>query len=282
LKNIVMHDSHELIYTVDMQWLKYQKQLDKCRHNSNETTIHKLRISIRRLLSLIELLQALLPDQDLRKTKKLLKAQFNAFNELRDTQVMQQEVSATVFSLPELTPFLHQLHINTQKLLMETPATVKSLDSEELQQNIKSALKKLKKTYNNNELKPTVLQAIDTCYQTALERYQIIDPNQPETLHRLRISLKKVRYMLACIESLLLELPTDHLKHIQAYLTHLGEIQNNCVLLKNLDSFFNNSAPPSVLSHYQQRQKELIDTYLFQSDVIRLFWRPTTNQAFPW
>ena len=280
--NTVMHDNQWLFDTVDMQWLKYRKQLGKCRQNSDEKSIHKLRISIRRLLSLIELLQALTADQYLRKLKKSLKTQLNAFNDLRDTQVMLQTVSAEVFSLPELTPFLHQLHLNTQKLLMDTPAMIKTLDSEKLQQNFKPALQKLKKTYSDSDLKPAVLHAIDSHYQTTLARYQCIDPSQPATLHHLRVSLKKFRYMLSCIAEMLPELPTDHLKHIQTYLTHLGEIQNTCVLLNNLQCFFNSSIPPTVLSHYHQHQKELIQTYLTQSADIGLFWRPTTSQPFPW
>ncbi len=280
--NTAMHGNQCLFDTVDMQWLKYRKQLHNCRHNSDEKSIHKLRISIRRLLSLIELLQALTADQALRKLKKSLKAQLNAFNELRDTQVMLQTVSAAVFSMPELTPFLHQLHLNTQKLLMDTPATIQTLDSEKLQKNLKPALQKLKKTYSDSDVKPDVLHAMDSCYQTALARYQSLDPNQPATLHHLRVSLKKFRYMLSCVADILPELPTDHLKHLQTYLTHLGEIQNTCVLLNNLTSFFNSSIPPTVLSHYRQHQSELVQTYLAQSADIELFWRSTTSQAFPW
>lgn len=280
--NTVKHDNPWIFDTVDMQWLKYRKQLGKCRQYSDEKSIHKLRISIRRLLSVIELLQALTADQDLRKLKKSLKAQLNAFNDLRDTQVMLQTVSAEVFSLPELTPFLHQLHLNTQKLLMDTPAMIKSLDSEKLQQNFKPALQKLKKTYSDSDMKPAVLHAIDSCYQSALARFQSIDPSQPATLHHLRVSVKKFRYMLSCVAEMLPELPTDHLKHIQAYLTHLGEIQNTCVLLNNLQRFFNSSIPPAVKHHYQQHQNELVQTYILQSTDIGLFWRPTTSQPFPW
>ena len=275
-----MHDNQNLFDAVDLQWLKYRNQLHRCRHNCDEKNIHKLRISIRRLLSLIELLQALAADQNFRILKNSLKTQLNTFNTLRDSQVMLETVSTDVFLLPELTPFLHQLHLTTQKLLIETPATIKSFDRDKLQQYLKAALQQLEKNCSDCDIKTAILHAIDSQYQNALERYKSIDPDQPATLHRLRVSLKKFRYMLSCVSNLLVELPSTHLEHLQAYLTCLGEIQNSCVLLHNLQSFFHGSIPSSTLTHYQQHQKKLLDTYLANSEQIRSFWPLKPNELW--
>lgn len=279
---MTLHDSQWFSNSVDMQWLKYRKHLNKCRHDSSETAVHKFRISARRLLSLIELLQALPPKQDLHKLRKSLRSQLNAFNELRDTQVMLQEVSFMLNTLPALTPFLHHLHINAQNLLIQTPQISKTLDCQKLRQPLKIALHNLEKTTGKADLRQPILSVIDTAFKTAMERFQAIDANQPATLHRLRISIKKLRYMLLSVQALLPTLPNDHLKQIQNYLTSLGEIQNSCVLRANLESFFPNSPPLDIQTHFQQRHNDLIQIYMAKRAKILQFWRADSDIPFPW
>ncbi len=277
-----MRDGRLLLNALNKQWLKYRKNLHKCRRDGGEAAIHKLRTSTRRFLSLIELLLALTPDQDLQKLRKALKTQLKAFNALRDTQVMLLEISSNLNTLPELLPFLHQLHIDAQQLLMRTPGIIKDLDNRKLRQRLKTALHNLEPTFATDNLKQTILAAIDTAYQSAMERYRAVDPSQPDSLHRLRITLKKIRYMLISATELLPALPSGHLDQMQNYLTRLGDIQNACVLQSHLTSFYGDQPPASIQHHYQQRHNDLIQAYLAKRGEIMQFWRQNADRNFPW
>ena len=277
-----MHDGKLLLNTVDSQWQKYRKRLTDCQYEAGEEAVHKLRTNTRRLLSLIELLQALAPQPPLRKLRKGLKAQLDGFDELRDTQVMLLEISGTLDQLPELAPFRQHLRLIERHLLAQAPALIENLHGKTLHHLLQKAHKKLVSEFGKAELKSQILSIIDSTYQTAMERYQAIDAAQPTTIHRARIAVKKLRYMLESAQTLLPPLPKDHLERLQNYLTSMGEIQNSCVLQNNLMRFFAEQPPASVQAYYQKRDQAMLDAYMSRRAEIVEFWRPEPNQPFPW
>lgn len=277
-----MHDGKRLLASFDALWQKHAKRTNRCQQTASEDAVHKLRISCRRLLALIQLLQALAPQPALRKLRKHLKAQLNSFNELRDTQVMLLKVSDSLDALPELAAYHRYLQLTEQRLLVQTPAILQNLNGAELQPLMDQAWQELRETFGKTALKPHIVAAIDSSYRAALDRYRLINPADPATLHQLRISVKKLRYMLAASQELLPELPDKHLDSIQAYLTRLGEIQNSCVLLESLNRFFGHQPPADVQAYFQQCHQALLDDYINHSSEILQFWRPAAYAPFPW
>lgn len=277
-----MQDGQLLLTAFDKLWKKYCKRLQHCQQAASEDAVHKFRICCRRLLAIIELLQAIAPQKTLGKLRKNLKSQLDQFDELRDTQVMLLEVSSNSDKLPELATFQRYLQLNEQRLLAKAPSSFLDLNSKTLHKLQQQALKTLAKEFGKTDLKPLILATIDNTYSIALERYRAIDPKQTDTLHRHRIAVKKLRYMLASAQVLLPDLPEDHLKRLQTYLTYLGEIQNSCVLLSNLNRFFAHQPPDMLQKHYQQRHQAILNDYMTQRSEILQFWRQQKNDPFPW
>lgn len=277
-----MRDGKRLLASFESLWQKHTKRLSRCQQTASEDAVHKLRISCRRLLALIQLLQALAPQPALRKLRKHLKAQLNSFDELRDTQVMLLKVADSLDTLPDLAAYHRYLQLNEQRLLAQTPAILQSLNGAELQPLMDKAWQEMREAFGKNALTPRILAAIDTSYLTSLARYRSIDPANPATLHHLRISVKKLRYMLAASQELIPDLPADHLERIQIYLTRLGEIQNSCVLLDSLNRFFGHQPPSAVDRYFQQSHQALLDDYMRHGNEILQFWRPAAYAAFPW
>jgi CHAD domain-containing protein len=277
-----MQDGQLLLTAFDKLWKKYCNRLQHWQQEASEDAVHKFRICCRRLLAIIELLQAIAPQKALGKLRKNLKSQLDKLDELRDTQVMLLEVSSDSDKLPELAIFQRYLRLNEQRLLAKVPSNFQDLNSKTLHKLQHQALKTLAKEFGNTNLKPLILATIDNTYNIALERYRAIDPNRTDTLHRHRIAVKKLRYMLASAQVLLPELPEDHFKHLQTYLTYLGEIQNSCVLLTSLNRFFAHQLPDSLQKHYQQRHQAMLNNYMTQRSEILQFWRQHKNDPFPW
>lgn len=277
-----MHDGKRLLTSLDKLWQKYNRRLVQCQQTADEAAVHKLRIGCRRLLALIQLLQALAPQPALQKLRKRLKTQLDNFDELRDTQVMMLEVADNLDSLPGLATYYRYLQLNEQRLLARIPSLLRQLDTAGLQQLMENARQQFQDALGKKPLKPPILSAIDTCYRTALERYRQIDPARPETLHSLRIAVKKLRYMLAAAHELLPELPGTQLDEMQVYLTRLGEIQNSRVLLDNQNRFFGHLPPPAIQTFYTRRHQALLDDYMSHGNEILQFWRPEADAAFPW
>ncbi len=277
-----MHDGKRLIHAFDGLCDKYRKRVKSCRHAAEEETVHKLRISTRRLLASIELFQKLTPKQELRKLRKELKARLDAFDELRDTQVMLQEISPARAELEELSPFLHHLEVAEQRLSAQTPAIIHNMDSAKLETLFKKTFNRLVKDLSKADLTPQIIASIDENYSGAMERYEMIDVTQPATIHRTRIAVKKLRYMLEAAQILLPPLPENHLKEIHSYLTSMGEIQDSSVLLLHLKTFYSDRIPFAIQKHYQRRHSEIINAYMMRREKIKQFWRSDAKQPFPW
>ncbi|MCQ8102719.1 CHAD domain-containing protein [Methylomonas sp. SURF-2] len=277
-----MHDGKRLLTSLAKLWQKYERRLSQCRRTADEDAVHKLRISCRRLLALIQLLQALAPHSHLQKLRKRLKSQLDDFDELRDTQVMLLEVTDRLDSLPELAACHRHLQLNEQRLLTQLPSLLRQRDSEDLQPLVEKARKQLRSAFGDKPLTPLVLAAVDNCYREALERHRQTDPGDPATLHSLRIALKKLRYMLASARELLPDLPDSQFDRMQVHLTRLGEIQNSRVLSDNLNRFFGHLPPPAVQTHYQHRHQALLDDYMQHAGEILRFWRAKPDLPFPW
>lgn len=277
-----MQDGKLLLTAFDKLWKKYCKRLQHCQKEASEDAVHEFRICCRRLLAIIELLQALAPQKTLDRLRKNLKSQLDEFDELRDTQVMLLEVSANSDKFTELASFQRYLQLNEQRLLAKAPGTLLSLDSKKLHKLQEKAVTTLTIEFGKTDLKPQILDIIDHSYSIAMARYHAITPNQETTFHRHRIAVKKLRYMLASAQVLLPHLPADLLKRLQTYLTFLGEIQNSSVLLDSLNRFFAHHPPAALRTYYQQRHQAILTNYMTQRSEILQFWRQQANHPFPW
>lgn len=262
----------QLIDALDRVWRKYRKSLKNCRRLNNSENIHALRVSTRRLCALLECLNALSPQPALAKLRKSLKSQLDQFDELRDIQVMMFETAKDMPILPELEPFLAYMHQREQTLVLSSQAAVTGFYQLKLRRKIKKAGKHFLQQSRDKDLTAALSAAIEQFYERVILRYQALDCHNLASFHHLRIALKKLRYILLSVNGIAFKLPESYLKQLQAYLTHLGNIQNSAVLLNNLEAFFQHNPPLAITSHYQQSQQALVDAVDSMSDVVLVHW----------
>jgi hypothetical protein len=63
-------------------------------------------------------------------------------------------------------------------------------------ENLSTRIKKLNQTiigFKQTDLDEGLFSAVDEAYIIVIQRYALVDPNQPATIHRLRIAFKKFR-----------------------------------------------------------------------------------------
>ncbi|MGZ4957706.1 MAG: CHAD domain-containing protein [Methylomonas sp.] len=279
---MTQHGGKFLSDALASHWQKYRKRLKTCRKDVSEDNVHELRISTRRLLALVELIRTLLPHASLKGTRKILKHLLDSFDELRDTQVMLLEIAGSLPNLPELSPFMGYLQEREQQLLQQTGPHIAGLEQGKLRRKIQKAGRRFKSRTAKTDLHASVLGAIDGVYALTLERYRAVDAADLTSIHHLRISLKKLRYMLISVQSLIPGLPDSHLKRLQNYLTRMGDIQNSSVLLRTLEAFFGGAVPANIRMHYQKQQQDLIDGFMAHREEIFEFWRSSPDRALPW
>ncbi|WP_020482955.1 CHAD domain-containing protein [Methylomonas sp. MK1] len=261
-----------LLDALERHWRQYRKRLKACRQSANEDNVHELRVSTRRLLALIELLQALAPQNTLLRIRKSLKKQLDGFDQLRDTQVMLFESAKSLPILPELEPFLAHMHRCEQRLLLENQSFIASLYQPKLRRKLKKAGKYFKTQTADIDLELAVSSAVHDIYGVVTNRYQKLDPANPASIHHLRIAVKKLRYTLLATQSVDSEIAKTELNRLKNYLTCMGNIQNSVVLLNTMEAFFKHKIPVTIKQHYSQQQQELVNTFINQRESIIEFW----------
>ncbi|MGD0958470.1 MAG: CHAD domain-containing protein [Methylomonas sp.] len=261
---------------------KYSKRLKSCRRDVSEESVHRLRTGSRRLLALIELFRELAPQNRLDKLRRHIKMQLDGLDELRDTQVMLQEIGKAAETLPELIPFQRRLLQRERRLLAEVQVFIKKLPAGKLKRKLKRTERRCKRLMAGSDINAAVLTVIDNVYATVLARRSAINPEQLPSLHHFRIAVKKLRYILAAAQPMLPGLPEDHAKKMQNYLTLLGDIQNSAVLFQNLAEFYAAGVPAAVQAHFQHSRQLLLDEFMQRQDEVLGFWRIGRDNGLPW
>lgn len=271
-----------LQHALDRHWQLYRKRLQACRQRSNEENIHKLRTGIRRLVSVIDLVRALAPCPALRKARKILKAQLDRFDDLRDTQVMLLTIDAAIVELPELRDFHEHLRRRESRLLSRLEPEIAALGTGKLRRKLKKSGRRAKRRAADLDLAQAIPAVVDRVYANALERHTAIDDRHPATIHQLRIALKKLRYILEAASDHIPGLTPDLLERLQRYLTAMGDIQNAEVLASALAEFYPDAPPAPVADHFQKQHRQLVAEFIANRYEIFRFWRAAPDQAQPW
>lgn len=253
-------------------------QVKRCRKQFSEEAVHDLRVAMRRLLALVDFLAFFAPSPALRKARRDLKTHLDAFDGLRDTQVMLLETAQRLAELPAIEPFHRYLQKQEKRLLRRARKDIidiKDVYSKPLRSALKAA----------EQASEDILAPVDEAYQSVLHRLALVDPANTASIHRVRIAFKRFRYSVEVVRPLLSNLPEEILYRLHDYQTLMGEIQDAEVLLRALDAFASRSAPcnmDEVQRYYQQVHAQRIERYLQHMNEVYSFWRSAPDRTLPW
>lgn len=272
-----------LLEALENRWKTYLAELKRCRAEFSNEAVHDLRVALRRLLSLIQLLNSIEPRPRLRKLSRALKTQLDEFDELRDTQVMLAEISETIQDLPGLEPL--QLHLERveRRLLKDLRKKLRKLDLKELTRRIRKAHDSLT-AEEKADAAASILGSVDDAFLVARQRLERVDPSRPATIHRVRVAFKKFRYMVEIAHPLLGGFPETTLKRMNEYQTLMGEIQDAEVFQQTLAEVQPASSfdLDPVRRHYELRHADAVSAYLKNKNMLDAFWRASPEEPFPW
>jgi CHAD domain-containing protein len=269
---------------LDQRWEKYQADLKTCHAEFTEVAIHNLRVATRRLLAALELIRTFDPHPRVKKLRRNLKNQLDGFDSLRDVQVMLADISKNIEGLPELQPFQKYLQKREKRLLRAAEKHVRAIKLSVFNKRLLKVRETLA-AIPAEDLHPRLLQAVDETYLTVKKRYGAMDPDQPATIHSLRVAFKKFRYMVECIHPTLLNFSKPRLKSMQNYQTLMGNIHDAEVFLETLADFaarYKQFDPGHVRRLYEETFAQTLSVYLNKKGKLDTFWRSAPETDFPW
>jgi len=278
-------EENALIIALDERWDKYRAQVRICRHDSSEETVHALRVATRRLLAVLDIIRTLDHHPRIQKIRHVLKAGLDSLDDLRDVQVMLSGILESVTDFPELKAFKSHLLAREKKLLRKAHKEIMGLQISTLKKQIGKIRTSLEEKVQEQGFDGHLLSVLDKAYSKAIQAAGQMDALQPESIHRLRITFKRFRYMVEIVNPILKEYPAAYLKQMHEYQSKMGDIQDAEVFLNALVEFAGQtvSAAYEPARHFLElRLTNMINTFITNRDVLHGFWRSLPEQPFPW
>lgn len=267
-----------LIDALSARWRKYERQLRRCQKKFSEEAVHDLRVATRRLISLLDLVRCLIPNDRLKRTRRTLKQRLDMFDSLRDTQVQLLSIHSLQTDFPELRRFHDELARRERQLIKQLGKQVKKLSIARLEKAVKATQKQLRqmarRPTRSDDPFVVIINVVERAFAKVVERRRAIDAADSATIHRTRVAFKRFRYMIEVLQPLLVDVTQDRLKRMHDYQTMMGDIQDIEVLSAHLKAFLRQEklALPAVEQTLAERRAQLIETYLQAADQLFTFW----------
>ncbi len=257
----------------------YCRRLSRCQKKSSEKSVHDLRIATRRMLALVELLRALRAGPPLKKLRKVFKQRLDSFDDLRDTQVQLQILQPLAADFAEAGLFARWLRRREKELRRELRRSIKDMRRRWVERRLKAVEKDLRKSAKAEAPQFSILQA-ETALRKAFARVRElrgrIQPEHPETIHRLRVAFKRFRYTSELLAPVLPGLTPKRLRQMQALQRRMGDIQDMVVLLAGLraavaEGHLSAADARGLFGELMRRQRALIDSFIERVDRLEEF-----------
>jgi CHAD domain-containing protein len=217
---------------------RYRKRLICCQKRFSEKAVHDLRIETRRILALIDLLEALHFEESLAKSRKTFKKRLDAFDDLRDTHVQRVLLKPLWPKFPEARDFNKHLCKCEKQLECEVSRKVKNIKSGGLNRKLKEIEKSLRKCAENPPTGGGVSQSqllLGAAFRRVLVLRRQIRRNQPATIHRMRVAFKRFRYTAELLQPFVPGFTEKRLERMKNFQGTAGDIQDVAVLLARIE-----------------------------------------------
>lgn len=262
---------------IDEMWQYYLYQLSECHEHFSEEAVHDLRVCIRRFQSLNSLINEIAPNQYFDEIRNILKKQIKNLSKLRDVQVQVLIVQDLRTQYPELNLFYYDLLRKEEKIIKQIKENINILSAEELEGNVFFLKLHIKRFYEGGTRNFEILkEIITTKFENLITIKDKIEPEHPETIHKLRLAFKEYRYILEHLQGLL-SLSDKLIADLRKYQTFMGNVQDYLVLYKDISKFTKKQEdiPPkafeSILEFVDDTKNRLVKEFMSNANMIYEF-----------
>jgi CHAD domain-containing protein len=274
--------SEALIDALDVRWKKFRKNLKTLCEGVTTRAVHDERTASRRLLSALGVVEPLVGRRLVRKVEGDLKRMLGALGPLRDVHI---ELARTrrLGGDPRVPPFRRYLEREERDLEKKALRRSRRLPAERMRGQVRRIKRRVRRLGRSGggTTGPTLglLRAIDQDFSRVLEMRRALDPANPESLHRLRIALKKYRYSVEALEPVLRGFGRSDLEELHELQTRLGDLHDLEMMSASFRDFLRKyeRAPVPHLVPLQRRildqHHEELRTALLTVDRILDFWQ---------
>jgi len=264
-------------------WKKLEKNLERVKEDAAQEPVHDLRVSIRRLRALVTVFQEFVPGIKNAAFLKEMRRIMKPFGGLRDLHIQHNLLSSSIEEgSTVLSPYIHSLDARIGEMedaLEKKVAAFKISSTRDLMKKILNigqilfpGKKKYLKMQANNHSCPVTRNLLQKYLMDCFGYFPLVRKEEKKgDFHQLRICVKKLRYHLEILKSLIDEegpcIEIDFFRNLQ---DAMGDAHDRDVVSRSVREFFNRY-DPSVLEReeygkwnqsLEKERKELYRTSL--------------------
>ena len=258
---------------------RYRKRLARCQDRFSEKAVHALRIETRRILALLDLLDALHVAEPLRKVRKTFKKRLDAFDDLRDTHVQLVLLKPLWKDFPEARPLKQHLLKCEKRIVSELSCEINTIGSNRLNRELKNIEKALTHSGDvpaRNRSKGLAQMVLGGAFRRVIILRRQIRRNRPSTIHRTRVAFKRFRYTAELLQPFLPQFTPERLARMKDFQAAAGNIQDAAVLHARLDRDVKGGELPAACvkrlrGELLQHERQAIDSFMSRVDELMEF-----------
>ena len=261
---------------------RFMRLLKKTQDEPSEKLVHDLRVAARRLMATLDVVDTVTAATHLDAIRNRLRRWLKASSPLRDTQVQVLSVRELLPAYPILEPFLTILLLREKMVVKRILRTVKKGTLAGVQEDVDAVCGRLQVLCQHpvarKAVEAGVSGAAGRAFVRATERFLLIDRNRTVTIHRFRLSFKKLRYTMEALQPLLQGIPERQLEAMNEYQQKMGDIQDLEVLRSMIDEYAvkrgmtRNPDLSAVQTELMSHRAALVDRFMSVAGDFYRFW----------
>ncbi len=219
----------------------FMVRLRQARRRATEPAIHDLRVSMRRLIAVLDLAGEIVPDAGMPSLRRRLRKSLKGFNAVRDIHISLLAMGALQRSVPTVRAYMGALRRREVTLLRECSGSLRAIDDRSVERSVATVQQSLFAAAADPAIAgamPAVLRgAMARVYVRAVRALRNVNAADATTIHRLRVSFKKLRYTTEVLAPLLGGVPKATKRWMGEYQTLMGNVQDCEVMIAGARRF---------------------------------------------
>ena len=191
---------------LDIEWNNYTKYLRAFLEKASVNNVRDLRVSIRRLMTSIDLIERFTPDNMLLRARATLKEQLSELSDLRDAHVEMVAARRFLKELPELKEFNDALLDRESSYLSAAKKLLSKSDKRFIENainRVKIRLSTTRAITNATGAHKIIEAAIDSSFDVVNKKLEFVNLADYSTIHNVRLAFKPLRYMIEMLQPLI-------------------------------------------------------------------------------
>ncbi|HZI81973.1 MAG TPA: CHAD domain-containing protein [Vicinamibacterales bacterium] len=236
-----MTTSVTLVRVFDRSWGAWLRDVDACRRKPARRAVHALRVDCRRLVALLDVLGHATgaSPKALRRLGKIASAPLGTLSPLRDDQVQRRRIRRAGAG-PGIDPLLEHVlrrEARHQKRARRALAGIDLARADDVAQRVRKGVVRRQGSPTPHDRTLLLLTAVDAAATEVRSRLARLDAGRPRTLHRLRVALKRFRYIVEIAEEVSPNVHVMAQPTLRSLQRRLGLVHDAEVLMERIDRF---------------------------------------------